>query len=65
VYDVDGHHRRWNKALQDELVKVLPTAVTAGRLANYVYIDMDQAIIQGLNAGRKIVRRLTGREDEG
>jgi len=28
--------------------------VLAGRLATYAYIDMDQAIMQGLNAARKI-----------
>jgi UDP-galactopyranose mutase len=64
VYDADGVNRERAKNLQSELERLVPTAVVAGRLARYVYIDMDQAIIQGLNAARKIIRRLNGEEEE-
>lgn len=64
VYDVDGVNRERAKTLQNELERLIPNVAVAGRLARYVYIDMDQAIIQGLNAARKIIRRFNGEEEE-
>lgn len=58
VDDVMGENRRHWRYLVEDLARVLPTAVIAGRLANYVYIDMDQAIMQGLNAARSLDNRL-------
>lgn len=64
VYDADGENRRRARELQERLERELPAAVAAGRLARYVYIDMDQAILQGMNTARKVIKRLTGRDDE-
>jgi UDP-galactopyranose mutase len=55
VLDTDGVNATQQRWLRDELKKELPTAVLAGRLATYAYIDMDQAMQQGLNAARKIL----------
>lgn len=56
VDDVYGENRaRW-RTMRDELKVHLPNAHLAGRLANYVYIDMDQAIVQALNAANRITR---------
>lgn len=57
IDDVAGNNRRlaqqYKQTLQAELGShVIP----AGRLANYVYIDTDQAIMQGLNAARHAIR---------
>jgi UDP-galactopyranose mutase len=57
VDDVGGENRLYHRSLVRELQRALPEAVLAGRLANYVYIDIDQAIIQGLNAARKVAGR--------
>jgi UDP-galactopyranose mutase len=56
VDDVDGRNRHDHRTLVTMLRMLEPRAVLAGRLANYVYIDMDQAIMQGLNAARQILR---------
>jgi UDP-galactopyranose mutase len=54
VDDVAGENRARHRDLADRVHRELPDAVLAGRLANYVYIDIDQAVMQGLNAARKI-----------
>lgn len=56
VDDVAGENRARHRDLVRQLRQAVPNAVLAGRLANYVYIDIDQAIIQGLNAARKAAR---------
>lgn len=52
--DVAGLNRARHQELVRQLRDVNPRAVLAGRLANYVYIDIDQAIRQGLNAARQL-----------
>jgi UDP-galactopyranose mutase len=61
VDDVAGENRARHRELAGQVRKQVPAAVLAGRLANYVYIDIDQAIMQGLNAARKIAGE-SGRE---
>jgi UDP-galactopyranose mutase len=56
VDDVDGFNREQHRGLVEELKRSEPRAVIAGRLAQYVYIDIDQAIVTGLNAARKVAR---------
>jgi uncharacterized protein YyaL (SSP411 family) len=34
----------------------LPNAIIAGRLANYVYINTDQAVMQGINAAKSAMK---------
>ena len=55
VDDVAGENRARHRDLVKQVRKEVPNAVLAGRLATYAYIDMDQAVMQGLNAARKIV----------
>lgn len=55
VLDSDGVNRTQQRWLRDQLKKDLPNALVAGRLGQYVYIDMDQAMQQGLNAARTIL----------
>jgi UDP-galactopyranose mutase len=57
VDDAAGENRIRHRELAQQLHRDVPSAVLAGRLATYSYIDMDQAILQGLNAARKIARR--------
>jgi UDP-galactopyranose mutase len=57
VNDREGMNRGQQRWLEDELRKEVPNAVVAGRLGKYVYIDMDQAIMQGINAAREVMRR--------
>ena len=54
VDDAAGENRARHRDLVKQVRKQVPDAVLAGRLATYAYIDMDQAIMQGLNAARKI-----------
>jgi len=54
VDDLAGENRARHRDLAAQVRKQVPNAVLAGRLATYAYIDMDQAIMQGLNAARKI-----------
>jgi UDP-galactopyranose mutase len=54
VDDVQGINRRLANEAKHKLKTEHPTSFIAGRLANYVYIDTDQAIIQGINAARQI-----------
>ena len=56
VDDVAGENRARHRELVKMLERRLPQAVLAGRLAQYVYIDIDQAVLQGLNAARKVTR---------
>jgi len=55
VLDTDGVNMNQQRWLRDELRKDLPKTVLAGRLATYTYIDMDQAMQQGLNAARRVL----------
>ena len=57
VDDVAGENRARHRELVKQVRKELPNAVLAGRLATYAYIDMDQAVTQGLNAAAKITGR--------
>lgn len=54
-----------NRALAARYVQLVGAelgdhVLVAGRLATYSYIDMDQAVRQGLNAGAAAVRRVLG-----
>jgi UDP-galactopyranose mutase len=53
VDDVDGKNRAAANSLKKKLTTMHPNAIIAGRLSNYVYINTDQAILQGINAARK------------
>ena len=52
-----GENRARHRDLVRQLKQAAPNAVLAGRLATYTYIDMDQAIVQGFNAARKVAER--------
>ena len=54
VDDAAGENRARHRDLVRQLKQAVPQAVLAGRLATYTYIDMDQAIVQGFNAARKV-----------
>lgn len=56
IDDAEGVNRRMANQLKQDLIKEYPNAITAGRLANYVYIDTDQAVMQGLNAAQKALK---------
>lgn len=56
VNDIDGKNRALQKRYEAELGELAPNVYAAGRLARYVYIDIDQAVRQGLNAARKILQ---------
>ena len=60
VDDVAGENRARHRDLVKQVRKEVPNAVLAGRLATYTYIDMDQAVMQGLNAARKIANDARG-----
>jgi UDP-galactopyranose mutase len=56
VLDQFGRNKALQAKLVDSLGGMIRNAVPAGRLASYVYIDMDQAVRQGLNAARKVLK---------
>jgi UDP-galactopyranose mutase len=56
VDDVAGENRAQHRELAGKLKAELPNAVLAGRLANYVYIDIDQAVVQGIHAARRVIK---------
>ena len=58
VNDAKGENKKKAQAYRKILKSRHPNSYLAGRLANYVYIDTDQAIIQGFNAGTKIAKEL-------
>jgi len=59
VDDVEGDNRRLAQRYQQLLREEFgPTVFLAGRLATYTYINMDQAVRQGLNAAAGIMRQL-------
>jgi UDP-galactopyranose mutase len=52
-----------NRDLQRKYEKMLgelpgPPRATAGRLATYTYIDMDQSMRQGMNVARRLLNLL-------
>lgn len=60
VDDVKGENRARHLELAARLAREEPRIVLAGRLATYSYIDIDQAVMQGLNAARKVARNRIG-----
>lgn len=56
VDDVGGRNRVRANYLKKQLLESHPNAIIAGRLANYVYINTDQAILQGINAAKKAMK---------
>jgi len=58
VYDVKGINKMKSDKLKKSLLEKYPNAIIAGRLANYVYINTDQAIMQGINAAQKAMNTL-------
>lgn len=63
VNDIHGMNRGIQRELESELTRLFPRAVPAGRLARYLYIDMDQAIRQGWNAARTVMRNAENGSD--
>lgn len=55
VDDANGNNRERANNMKKELLSMHPNAILAGRLSNYVYINTDQAILQGINAARKAI----------
>lgn len=58
IEDADGMNRRKANELKKELLALHPNAIICGRLANYVYINTDQAVMQGINAANKAMKRV-------
>ncbi len=56
VDDVNGENKKRSTYLKNKLLSMHPNAIIAGRLANYVYINTDQAIMQGINAAKIALR---------
>lgn len=56
VDDALGENREYANKLKNELIERHPNALIAGRLANYVYINTDQAVLQGINIARKAMK---------
>lgn len=56
VDDKNGENKKRANSLKQQLKFKHSNAIVAGRLANYVYINTDQAIIQGLNAANRALR---------
>jgi UDP-galactopyranose mutase len=56
VNDRDGRNRALQRQYEAELSGLGPNIYPAGRLARYVYIDIDQAVRQGLNIAQRILR---------
>lgn len=57
VYDADGINKNKANMLKNELKSMHSNAIIAGRLANYIYINTDQAIMQGINAAREAMSK--------
>lgn len=57
VDDANGFNRQKANGFKTELKEKYKNAIIAGRLANYVYINTDQAILQGINAAKKAISR--------
>lgn len=56
VHDVDGANDALNRELKAQIEEATPLPLTfAGRLANYTYIDQDQAIAGGLAAAADVM----------
>lgn len=53
VDDANGKNRQYANLLKKKISDKHKNVIFAGRLANYVYINTDQAILQGINAARK------------
>lgn len=61
VDDVAGTNRALQRSYEVRLATLPgPVRRIAGRLATYTYIDMDQAIRQGMNVARSLLSRLVG-----
>ncbi|HKD96733.1 MAG TPA: UDP-galactopyranose mutase [Micromonosporaceae bacterium] len=59
VEDVAGTNRDLQRKYEAMLRQLTgPPRATAGRLATYTYIDMDQAVRQGINVARKLLTQL-------
>lgn len=56
IDDAEGANRARANDYKEALRLELPNAVPAGRLANYIYIDTDQSMIQGLHAANKVLK---------
>lgn len=56
VDDAAGSNRAEWQLLASWVKRHLPAAQLAGRLATYSYIDMDQAIVQGIHAAQRVLK---------
>ena len=55
IATIDGHYERVNAEMQREVCAGATRPVYfCGRLANYQYIDQDQAVAQGLDVARLV-----------
>ena len=55
VVSIDGHSETVNAEMQSEVrVAASKPVFFCGRLANYQYIDQDQAVAQGLDTARRV-----------
>jgi UDP-galactopyranose mutase len=64
VDDVDGKNRQRANELKKTLTSLHGNAIICGRLANYVYINTDQAILQGINAAKKAKSLVENKNNE-
>ncbi len=66
VPTVDGRHERRNVELKAEIASAAPVPVDfCGRLADYQYINQDEAIAQGIACAARVAARLAERRPNG
>lgn len=58
VYDAAGVNRATQERYERRLAMEGRSLIPAGRLARYLYINMDEAMRQGLNAARRVLTSL-------
>jgi UDP-galactopyranose mutase len=58
VDDMFGENRKYANSLKKFLLDKHSNAIIAGRLANYIYINTDQAIMQGINAAKSAMSKV-------
>lgn len=56
VDDSEGNNKKRSQYLKTKLLEMHSNAIIAGRLANYVYINTDQAVMQGINAAKSAMK---------
>lgn len=64
VYDIKGLNKKYANELKKTISNKHNNVIFAGRLANYVYINTDQAVIQGINAARKAMELVKNNDEQ-